>query len=599
MLGVYGFENGDKTALLRLTTARDFKGRFCGHDKGVEDFSLAFWALPANGTPAPATWTAATLDQLQVVCTKLCPRGGARGQAVQPREADLCPGDSVDNGENWCAWYGGNTTKLAGYCVDASIFGDIATTSSEKWIPSAGEWIPDIQASARILLTVPFVAVLSGMAFLSFVHHCGVMCIWGTLLLVAIVPAVTGIWVYDHASGSHGPVSSSHGIDSFKPSTQRQIAIALLVLSAIMMLLVCLFAGAVKSIVQVLRSTSKFLEDVPSQMLQPLAFGLVQMLVLAIGLILFVQVASIGVEKGDRKQCLVDGDLYCLEWTSQVQWLGLAYILFVTFWVVNFKHALSHFATSFAVYKWFFVREDPLTGRKMPHHGGHHCCDFRLTARGVFTGLARNPGSLAFGALLVSIARIGRFLLWWVFKKEEQRDMNPVGRCAARCLNCLAGCMERCIEFVTEHAYVEVAIQSKGFCASARKAMALTIEKPALFALVGRVAGVIRCMGVVLVVAISSFWTICGLIVYRPPVTGLTVPMVVAAVGSFLVGEVMMHPFTAAARAALHCLVLDEERSSLTMGGDVAPVYTPQHLQALANHYHGQEVRSHGCCCCR
>jgi hypothetical protein len=394
-------------------------------------------------------------------------------------------------------------------------------------------------------------------------------------------------------------VSSSHGIDSFKPSTQRQIAIGLWVLSAIMLLLVCLFASAIKSIVQVLRSTSKFLEDVPSQMLQPLVFGIVQVLVLGIGLILFVQVASIGVEKGDRNQCLVDGDLYCLKWTSQVQWFGLAYILFITFWVVNFKHALSHFATSFAVYKWFFVREDPLTGRKMPHQGGHHCCDFRLTVRAVGVGLARNPGSLAFGALLVSVARIGRFLLWWVFKKEEEHNMNQVARCAARCLNCLAGCMERCIEFVTEHAYVEVAIQSKGFCASARKAMALTLEKPALFALEGRVASVVRSFGVVLVVGTSAFYAICALIVSRPPgLTSLTVPMVLAAVGSFLVGEVMMHPFTAAARAMLHCLVLDEERSSLTMGGDVAPVYTPQHLQALANHYNDQEVRSRGCCCC-
>eukprot|EP00971_Amphidinium_carterae_P053500 1053989-Amphidinium_carterae.1 len=50
---------------------------------------------------------------------------------------------------------------------------------------------------------------------------------------------------------------------------------------------------------------------------------------------------------------------------------------------------------------------------------------------------------------------------------------------------CAAKCVERFIEFVSEQAYVEMALQGTGFIRSAQKALAIAVTRPVLFAMSG------------------------------------------------------------------------------------------------------------------
>lgn len=139
-----------------------------------------------------------------------------------------------------------------------------------------------------------------------------------------------------------------------------------------------------------------------------------------------------------------------------------------------------------------------------------------------------HSGSLAFGAFMISLARVGQLLLWWAQKHDEPLNRNPVIRCVWRCVNCLADCFARFIEMVSEHAYVEVALQGHDFCTSAKKALAMVATKPHLFALVSRVAAAVRVMGVVFVVAGTLYISASGLIWFPPKgLTSATVPLVV------------------------------------------------------------------------
>merc|ERR1719226_344789 len=144
------------------------------------------------------------------------------------------------------------------------------------------------------------------------------------------------------------------------------VAFGLWCFTGVTIVLLCCFASTIKNVIAVMKATSQFLEDVPSQMVQPVIVGIVQFCVLAMWAPIFIEVASIGVEEGDEKKCLAIGDFYCLEWSTTNQQYGLVFLLFMLYWVVNFLHALSHFGTSYAMNAWYFSSADVMTGRKKP-----------------------------------------------------------------------------------------------------------------------------------------------------------------------------------------------------------------------------------------
>uniref|UniRef100_A0A7S4WH54 Choline transporter-like protein n=1 Tax=Alexandrium monilatum TaxID=311494 RepID=A0A7S4WH54_9DINO len=597
-LGAAGVRYGDQTILVRFARGRDFKGRICGLDPEVKDFRLTYYTLQSGSLPVPpGNWTSAERSRLRAVCTSKCPQTipGAAGQPVGLREADLCP---PDMSPDWCTWYGTDTTQLADYCVDLDVF--------SVGLGNAGHWLQDLRASAPVLSAAPFVAILLGLLFLCFVDRCGACCIWVILGISAMVPAIAGAWIYLDAQGDGGASDAGQadvtGIHQVKPETRRNIAYSLWGFTALVLLLCCCFFGTVRGVIGVLRTTSQFLDHVPSQMIQPALVGLAQLVVFAIWLAIFVQVSSVNAQEGDQATCISLGDIYCLWWDGRAQVYGMAFLVVMLYWLINFLHALSHFGTSYAVGAWYFAPVNAATGRKEPAEGGHGPCDCRLSLKAFCHGLLRHPGSLAFGSLVITLAQVGRMLLWWAKKNEETLPQNPLVKCVRRAVDCLADCFTRFIEFVSEHAYVEMALTGEGFCHSAKRGASLAALRPALFLLVGRVACAVRLLGTAVITAGTTYTVVLLLLWF--PVDGLTstrVPVIAAAIAGFAISQVMMHPLSTAARACLHCLVLDEDHNR-SLGLD-APAHTPQPLQLLVEqHTQEGDAESGGCCqrcrCC-
>jgi len=247
------------------------------------------------------------------------------------------------------------------------------------------------------------------------------------------------------------------------------------------------------------------------------------------------------------------------------------------YWILNFLHACSHFGTAFAVREWYFTEPDG-TGAKHPELGGSSLCDCRLSLAGVRTGLTHHSGSFAFGSLCISICKVIRLLLFWLTKEEEATSSNAVYKCILRCASCIAKCIEDFVQFVSEHAYVEMALQGRDFCYSAKESMAMAVKKPLLFALVGRVAFMVDILGVALITVLGACSVRLALEWTKPEgLQSFVPPVVAAALICYFVGEIMMHPFTAASRACLHCFIIDQDSS---VGGDVA-AHTPHQLQRL------------------
>jgi hypothetical protein len=582
-LAGFGLANGNSDVWKRFVTARDSNDRLCGFDDGVRDFKYAYYTLAVGDGPVhnDSYWDAATRQKLQVVCTNACPKANQTRlqQPVALREdTSACP----ENDAAKCTWYGGETFTVVHYCIDTGVF-DVTV----PWEQS----IEDLRAAAPHLLSVFPVAILMGFLFLTVLEKCGAVCVWVILIAVAVIPAGLGVWVFNEAGHKGGLTGQVSSLVNLTPENQKYVAYVLWGISAAVLLLSCCFAGTIRGIAAVVKLTSLFLKDVPSQMLQPLVFCVAHLIAIVVWLAVFIQVMSIGASEGEQKKCLQVGDIYCMEWNSEATKWGAIFLILVIYWTLNFLHACSHFGTAYAVGAWYFTKEDALTGKKAIHEGGLSCCDIKLTVKAVTHGLRRHAGSFAFGAFAISLAKVIKLLLRWVSKDYESQTANGAVQCCLRCTNCLAECFERFIEFVSEHAYVEMALRGHNFCTSAKEAMALAARKPGLFALTGRVTCVVRLMGIAVVTCVSTYVVALTIMYIKPEgLHSVTAPLFAAALCSLTVGEVMMHPFTAAARANLHCFCLD-------CACHVEAEFTSQAMQRIVDD-HDEHLRETKQSCC-
>merc|ERR1711862_326142 len=107
--------------------------------------------------------------------------------------------------------------------------------------------------------------------------------------------------------------------------------------------------------------------------------------------------------------------------------------------------------------------------------------------------------------------------------------------------------------------------------------------------LVGRVAMAIRVFGMATCAAGTTFFV--GLVLYLLPPAGLaspTPPLVLSGLVGLVIGGVMMHPLSSAARAALHCFILDEEQTS-ARGADMCQT-RPAGVLTYVRHSRGEAV---------
>lgn len=84
-------------------------------------------------------------------------------------------------------------------------------------------------------------------------------------------------------------------------------------------------------------------------------------------------------------------------------------------------------------------------------------------------------GTVAFGALILTIVRVIRVILEYIDHKLKKFD-NAFTRCILCCCKCFFFCLENFLKFINKNAYIMCAVHGKNFCASARDAFSLLMR---------------------------------------------------------------------------------------------------------------------------
>uniref|UniRef100_A0A8C2X4W4 Choline transporter-like protein n=1 Tax=Cyclopterus lumpus TaxID=8103 RepID=A0A8C2X4W4_CYCLU len=228
--------------------------------------------------------------------------------------------------------------------------------------------------------------------------------------------------------------------------------------------------------------------------------------------------------------------------------------LLVFLWLVNFSLALEQCTLAGAFASYYWARRKP---QDIPP-----CPLFSSFSRAI----RYHTGSLAFGALILSVAQLVRIILEYLEQKLRGVD-NSLSRFMMHCLQCCFWCLEKFIRYMNRNAYIMVAIYGKNFCTSAREAFFLLMRNVVRVAVLDRVTDFLLFLGKVLIAggvgAIAYLFFTRKIPVIQEEVPNLNyywVPLLTVVIGAYLIAHGFFSVYAMCVDTLFLCFCDDLER---------------------------------------
>nr|XP_048293868.1 choline transporter-like protein 4 [Myodes glareolus] len=244
------------------------------------------------------------------------------------------------------------------------------------------------------------------------------------------------------------------------------------------------------------------------------------------------------------------------------------------FWTVNWVLALGQcvLAGAFASFYWAFHKPKDIP-------------TFPLSSAFIRT-LRYHTGSLAFGALILTLVQIARIILEYIDHKLRG-SQNPVARCIICCFKCCLWCLEKFIKFLNRNAYIMIAIYGKNFCVSAKNAFKLLMRNVVRVVVLDKVTDMLLFFGKLLVVGgvgVLSFFFFSGRIkglgkdFENPHLNYYWLPIMTSIMGAYVIASGFFSVFGMCVDTLFLCFLEDLERND---GSQERPYYMPMALMKI------------------
>uniref|UniRef100_A0A8C5L126 Choline transporter-like protein n=1 Tax=Jaculus jaculus TaxID=51337 RepID=A0A8C5L126_JACJA len=227
------------------------------------------------------------------------------------------------------------------------------------------------------------------------------------------------------------------------------------------------------------------------------------------------------------------------------------------FWTINWVLALGQcvLAGAFASFYWAF-------------HKPQDVPTFPLSSAFIRT-LRYHTGSLAFGALILTLVQMARIILEYIDHKLRGAQ-NPVARCIMCCFKCCLWCLEKFIKFLNRNAYIMIAIYGKNFCVSAKNAFMLLMRNILRVVVLDKVTDLLLFFGKLLVVGgvgVLSFFFFSGRIkgldkdFDNSPLNYYWLPIMTSILGAYVIASGFFGVFGMCVDTLFLCFLEDLERN--------------------------------------
>jgi len=226
----------------------------------------------------------------------------------------------------------------------------------------------------------------------------------------------------------------------------------------------------------------------------------------------------------------------------------LLYLLFGAIWTCEVFSALNIFIIACGCSLWYFG------------HAKSSLSDWKI-CKSFHWGLTKSLGSLCVGSLLVALIKFVRIIIYMAEKTQVQ-DGNKCAKLLSACCHCYLRCCQSIVRFITENAFVMMAIEGKNFCVSAKDAMGYVAKEFELntisrfltsyFCLIGKLA--ITCgtttLGYLIIISQPKYYQN----IYSPGF-----PTFIFAVISYIIASIFTELFYTSVITIVFCYCYDKD----------------------------------------
>jgi len=189
-------------------------------------------------------------------------------------------------------------------------------------------------------------------------------------------------------------------------------------------------------------------------------------------------------------------------------------LLFSFVWFYFFHVAIFTLVTALSVSHWYFYRNDPNqcsgTGWRTDITEGWY--PGRPMVLALWRVVWYHLGTAAMGSFVMTLVTMPRIILEYI-NSQSEADANPVLKGIIWCTRCCLCCLQNCVQFITEYAYVYCAVTGSPFWSSARKSFQLIAKYPvqvALDKMMSRALGFLACLTIPLGMGVVAFLVVKG-----------------------------------------------------------------------------------------
>ncbi|KYN03777.1 PREDICTED: CTL-like protein 1 [Cyphomyrmex costatus] len=226
-------------------------------------------------------------------------------------------------------------------------------------------------------------------------------------------------------------------------------------------------------------------------------------------------------------------------WVKYMWWVYLIGLI----WTSEFIVGCQDMVISGSVAHWYFRDKN---GSSFPVCSsiGHLVC--------------YHMGSVACGSLLITIFKLPRLILTYLYAKfEKTKETSPCAQCGLKFCICCFYCLEKFIRYMNHNAYTVVAIEGTHFCNAARIAYATLVSNALQIAVINGFGDFILFLGKCFVTAATGS---IALLFMRedPELHFYAIPIFVICVFSFFIAHCIISLYETVIDTLFLCVCEDK-----------------------------------------
>lgn len=531
-----------------------YDGTVCGIDNDDLARAVSYWPHPQT---SDFKMCAKSCDETAVMATTYPANYWMQQYTPDPNNLPIIP----------------YTSKVKyGFC-----FPDIVTSGMSSQQDSADEakmlvntYIADLMEGLWVIGVSAVIGLLMSFVYLQFVKKCAGCLIWGTLAITLVCGFLIGYFLMmdGMAKGKDGEI-------------EVYVGYGFLGVTGIWFLILIFLRNRIRIAVQVMKSATRAIQDMPFMVLMPIPLTLCGVSFFIVWTLSMLYITSVGkfidistpaVLRGVTVNGDLVGDTYKYftfdDSMNDTIWANV----FFMFWVLNFIIYFLYLTIAGAVADWYFTRRDA-DGNKIRGNEPTELTKAPLTA--ALCRTARyHLGTIAFASLIIAAIQTLRAFVAYMEKTMGEKK-TKLQKIMFKILHCCLWCAEKCMDKISRNALIFTAIYGHALCPAAFSSFKLIWRNLARTAAISMVSGFIGMLGKLCIVLFTC--AICVLLLSEATdVNFIFTPIVVIFFISYMVAALFMNLLGIVVDVVFLCFLVDEEANK-----DKGEMYADEGLRTI------------------